>query len=159
MEITVIEEARRLISRIKEKYPVFQGRTANYEEVINFQNKLGRRLPDWFIKLYTQVPIIDAEFGFQEFEPDGEYDGISYAIWGDISSILEESFMYEPGVSVLEQGYIFIASCSGGSGDHIFINLNHEGNQDPGIYRIYHDDHSKIRISERLTDFFINAII
>ena len=120
---TIIYEANLLIERIKQKYPVFTGRTVSKEELISLQDKLKIKLPTWYIDLHTQVPIIDAEFGFQEYEPDANYDGISFIIWSDINGVIEESLQFSPGIEVFEQGYIHVASCSTGSGDPIFIKL------------------------------------
>ncbi|WP_156291547.1 hypothetical protein [Oceanobacillus salinisoli] len=55
-------------------------------------------------------------------------------MWGSVDDIIEENTECEPGTSALKDGYVFIASCSLGSGDSIFIKLN---NDELGIY---HDD-------------------
>ncbi|SDN28656.1 hypothetical protein SAMN05518871_104170 [Psychrobacillus sp. OK028] len=81
-------------------------------------------MPEWYIELYTTVPLIDAEFGIQEDEPDEDYDGVSYIIWGGVDDIIDESTKYEPGISALEDGFVFLASCSHGSGDPIYAKLN-----------------------------------
>jgi hypothetical protein len=117
---------------------------------------LNINLPNWFIELYTTVPIIGAEFGVQENESDEAYDGISYIIWRDVNDIIEESTEYEPGMIALNEGYVFVASCSHGSGDPIFLNLNLE---EPRLFRIYHDDFTKAQLKENLVSLFKSAVI
>lgn len=153
----IVISAQQLIERLQAEYPKFIGRRATIEEIKELQNKLTINLPDWYIDLYSNVEIIDAEFGFQEFEVDGDYDGISYLIVGDIKAILEESLEYIPGMNVLEKGYIFFGSCSHGSGDSLFLNLMNEENHDPPVFRIYHDDNSIDQISNSISELLINA--
>lgn len=128
-------EARWLVDRIKIKYPEFVGKTASESDIA--------KLPNWYIELYTTVPLIDAVFGVQEYEQDEDYDGISYMIWGGVDDILEESTKYEPGISALKDGYVFVASCSHGSGDPIYVKLSSD---EPRVYRIYHDDLTKAQL-------------
>ena len=112
------------------------------------------KLPDWYIELYTTVPLIGAEFGVQEDEPVEDYDGVSYVMWGSIDDIIIENTKYEPGISVLKDGYIFVASCSHGSGDPLFVKLNAE---EARIYLIYHDDLTKSPLAENIGSLFRNA--
>jgi len=133
----VIIEAERLVERIKLKYPEFVGKTATKSELANLEKELKIKLPEWYIKLYTTVPLIDAEFGIQEYEPDEDYDGVSYIIWGRVDDIIDESTKYEPGISLIGDGYVFSASCSHGSGDPIYLKLS---SKQPSVFRIYHDD-------------------
>lgn len=152
----IILESHRLVEKIKIKYPNFIGRTASKADINELEGIIKRKLPEWYFELYSTIPIIDAEFGVQENEPDDKYDGVSYLMWGDIKSVIQESTEFEPGISVLKDGYLYIASCSHGSGDPIFINVNTE---EPKVFRIYHDDFSKSLLAESLADLLKNAII
>jgi hypothetical protein len=152
----MIIEAQKLVERIKLKYPEFVGKTASESELAKLERKLKIKLPEWYIELYTTVPIIDAELGIQEDEPDEDYDGVSYIICGGVDDIIDESTKYEPGISVLKDGYVFLASCSHGSGDPIYIKLS---SKQPSVFRIYHDDFSKNQLAEDLASLFKNAII
>nr|WP_256371026.1 SMI1/KNR4 family protein [Psychrobacillus sp. OK028] len=109
---------------MKLKYPDFVGKTATESDLTRLEKELKIKLPEWYIELYTTVPLIDAEFGIQEDEPDEDYDGVSYIIWGGVDDIIDESTKYEPGISALEDGFVFLASCSHGSGDPIYAKLN-----------------------------------
>jgi hypothetical protein len=149
-------EAKRLVDKIKNKYPGFVGKTASNSDIEKLERELKIKLPEWYIELYTTVPLIDAEFGIQEDEPEENYDGISYMMWGSVDDIIEESTRYEPGISVLKEGYIFAASCSHGSGDPIFIKMSSDK---PSAFRVYHDDFSKVQLVENLTLLFKNAIV
>ncbi|UOQ50392.1 SMI1/KNR4 family protein [Gracilibacillus caseinilyticus] len=151
-----ISEAKQLIERIKLKYPEFVDKTASESDIARLERKLNIKLPKWYIELYTTVPLIGAEFGVQEDEPIGDYDGVSYMIWGSVDDIIEENTEYEPGTSALKDGYVFIASCSHGSGDPIFIKLNSD---EPGVCRIYHDDFTKSQLAENVVSLFKNAKI
>ncbi|MDQ0201865.1 SMI1/KNR4 family protein [Neobacillus ginsengisoli] len=152
----IIIEAKRLVERIKLKYPDFVSKTASERELAKLERELKIKLPEWYIELFTTVPLIDAELGIQEDEPDEDYDGISYIIWGGVDDIIDESNKYEPGISVLKDGYVFLASCSHGSGDPIYIKLS---SMQPSVFRIYHDDFSKNQLADDLTSLFKNAII
>lgn len=151
-----IFEANSLVERIKLQYPDFVGNTASESDIERLERTLNIKLPKWYIELYTTVPLIGAEFGVQEDEPIEDYDGVSHMMWGSVDDIIEENTEYEPGTSALKDGYVFIASCSHGSGDPIFIKLNSD---EPGVYRIYHDDFTKSQIAENLVSLFKNAKI
>jgi hypothetical protein len=157
MKYNISIAAQQLIARMKKQYPQFNGRTASIDELLDLENKINLKLPEWYIQLYASVNIIDAEFGFQEFETAGDYDGISFIIVGGIKDILDECLKYSPGMDVLEEGYIFFGSCSHGSGDPVFLNIKNEDDQDTPVYRIYHDDNSTVQISSSLSELFINA--
>src|SRR5688572_7387120 len=92
-------EAKQLVDRIRLKYPNFVGKTASECDITKIEKELKIKLPEWYIELYTTVPIISAEFGIQEDEPDEDCDGISYMIWGGVDDIIDESTKYEPGIS------------------------------------------------------------
>jgi len=152
----IILEARRLVDRIKIKYPDFVGKTVSESDIAKLEKELKIKLPNWYIELYTTVPLIDTEFGVQEYEPDEDYDGISYMICGGVHDIIEESTEFEPGISALKDGYVFLASCSHGSSDPIYVKLNSDETR---VYRIYHDDLTKAQLVENLASLFKNAII
>ncbi|WP_438298113.1 SMI1/KNR4 family protein [Sporosarcina sp. FA15] len=152
----ITSEARRLVDRIKMKYPDFVGKTVCESDIAKLEKELKIKLPNWYIELYTTVPLIDTEFGVQEDEPDEDYDGISYMICGGVDDIIEESTEFEPGISALKDGYVFLAICSHGSGDPIYVKLNSDETR---VYRIYHDDLTKAQLVENLASLFKNAIV
>lgn len=149
-------EAKQLVDRIRLKYPNFVGKTASESDITKIEKELKIKLPEWYIELYTTVPIISAEFGIQGDEPDEDYDGISYMIWGGVDEIIDESTKYEPGISALKDGYVFVASCSHESGDPIYIKLSSIQTR---VFRIYHDDLTKVQLVEDVASLFKNAII
>ena len=153
---SIIIEAKRLIERIKLEYPKFSGKKATENELAKLEKELNITLPDWYVELYKTVPLINAEFGIQEFEPEENFDGVSYMILESVDDIIAESTKYEPGISALEEGYVMFANCSHGSGDPIFINLKAK---QPIVVRIYHDDFSTNPLAEDLSSMFKNAII
>lgn len=155
MSNQIIQEAIDLVQRIKDKYPAFQGRTAKLEDVHQLQDQLKVKLPTWLIELYVSIPIIGVEFYFQEYEADGDYDGRSCVMIGDIQSILDECTKFAPGIFLQKDEFIYFASCSHGSGDPIFLKLN--SLEEPEVYRVFHDDISKIKVSEKLSEFLKNA--
>lgn len=166
MDYEVAQEAQNLISRLEEKDQNLEVRVATNDEIAILQERLDDCLPDWFIKLISSISLIDAEFGFKEFEPEEDFDGISYIIWADPSTIIEECLDAVPGCAIFEKGYICIASCSHGSGDPIFMPINKGTN--PPVYRVYHEygeDTELILkqgmnlISEKLSELFKNAIL
>ncbi|CAH2215173.1 hypothetical protein [Tepidibacter aestuarii] len=128
--------------------------------------EIEKLLPYWFIELTSQIPLIGTEFGFQEFEPEEDFDGISYMLWNDTNAMIEESMDYIPGCAIFESGFICIASCSLGSGDPFFIPINKGDN--PPVFRVFHEfgentdeilKEGMELVSERLSDLFKKAII
>ncbi|RHW43344.1 hypothetical protein D1B31_01360 [Neobacillus notoginsengisoli] len=152
----IIIQAKRLVERINLKYPDFLGKTAKESDLAKLEKELKIKLSEWYIELYTTAPLIEAEFGIQEDEPDEEYDGVSYIEWGGVDDIIKESTKYEPGISVIKDGFVFLASCSHGSGDPIYVKLS---SKQPKVFRIYNDDYSKNQLAEDLVSLFKNAII
>ncbi|WP_433944927.1 SMI1/KNR4 family protein [Paenibacillus sp. SN-8-1] len=155
MSNQIIHEAINLVQRIKDTYPAFQGRTAKKEDILQLQDQLKLKLPTWFLELYSSIPIIDAEFSFQEDEADEDYDGRSSVMIGDIQSVLDEGTRFAPGMFLQKEEFIYFATCSHGSGDPIFLKLN--SIDEPAVYRVYHDDISKVKVSEKLSEFLKNA--
>lgn len=162
----IISEATRLYERLNAKYTQNTIRAASADEINQLQMRLGNKVPNWFIELISQVPLIGAEFGFHEFEPAESFDGVSYMIWADPNTIIEESLDYIPGRAIFEHGFICVASCSHGSGDPFFIQIGNDEN--PKVYRVFHDcgDDSKLILkegmslaSEKLSDLFKDAVI
>ncbi|GAB6988694.1 hypothetical protein JCM16418A_07440 [Paenibacillus pini] len=156
MSNQIVQEASNLIQRIKDRYPAFQGRKATIEDIHQLQEQLKVKLPSWYLELYCSVPLIDAEFYFQEYEAEGDYDGKSCVMIGDIQSILDEGTNFAPGMFLKKEEFIYFATCSHGSGDPIFLNLN--SLDEPSVYRVYHDDISMVKVSEKLSEFLNNAI-
>jgi hypothetical protein len=156
----VLVEAVNLIERINNNTL----RVITNEEACLLQIKFNNCLPNWFIELISKVPLVGSEFGFQEDET--EEDDISYMLWADPNTIIDESLECFPGRAIFERGYICIASCSHGSGNPFFIPINKGDN--PSVYRVYHDlgDNPDIilkeglsLISERLSDLFKKAVV
>ena len=52
------------------------------------------------------MSLVGSEFGFQEDEDD-----ISYMLWADPNTIIDESLDCFPGRAIFERGYICILVC------------------------------------------------
>jgi hypothetical protein len=142
------------------------GRVVHSDEMRSLVAALGGIYPGWLAELLTNVPICGLELGWREFEPEPDYDGVSWLFWSDSRNILSESVECYPGLVIPPSGFVNVASCSMGTGDPYFISV-HEG-IDPPLYRVYHDvGHEadvilaggRIVVAQRLSDFFANAMI
>ncbi|MBI6873440.1 SMI1/KNR4 family protein [Clostridium aciditolerans] len=166
MNKEVLEQAQNLIMRVSMLDTKNIGRVATLDEIKSLQKDLDNRVPAWYIELISTIPLINLEFGFQEFEPEEGFDGISYLTWAEPDTIKEECIDAVPGCAVFDKGYICIASCSHSSGDPFFISIDEGYN--PPVYRMDHNYGEdtedilmmgKYKIAESLSNLFKNAFI
>jgi hypothetical protein len=162
--MTVREAAGILIERAAARG--LRGRVIPAGEMRKVLDALGGAYPTWLADLLTTVPLAGLELGWQEFEPEPDYDGRAWLFWSDARNILSESAECYPGLAILPAGYVNVASCSMGSGDPYFINV-HEG-VDPPLYRVYHDvGHEadsilaggRILVASHLSEFLAHALL
>ncbi len=113
------------------------GVVAGEEELQQLNRDMGNRMPCWYIELLTSVPLCGLEFGWQAYEPDGDFDGIEWLQWSDPANIRSESLECYPGVAILERGYINVASDMTGGGNPYFIPADQ--GHDPPLFQVYHD--------------------
>jgi hypothetical protein len=123
MGAEIILEAQKLIQKIKGQYPAFVGRTATDQEILDLEYALRIKLLAWYRDLYLKVPIIDAEFGFQEYPEEDGYDGVSYMMWGALDTVLQESTAYVPGKDVREKGLLLLQVALMGAGIRFLLTL------------------------------------
>jgi hypothetical protein len=162
--MTVREAAELLAERAAARG--LRGHVIPAEEMRKVLEALGGAYPAWLADLLTTVPLSGLELGWQEFEPEPDYDGRSWLFWSDARNIVMESSVWYPGLAILPAGYVNVASCSMGSGDPFFINAH--DSVDPPLYRVYHDIGRKaesilrggrILVASRLSEFLANALL
>jgi hypothetical protein len=91
--------------------------------------------PHYWLSFVAQHSLIGKEVSVPE-ESDQSELGAEIEIL-DEEGIRSESEDCYPGIAVVKDGFIPIGSCSLGSGDPYFINIQ-DGTDGP-LYRIYHD--------------------
>ena len=97
----------------------------------------GGRIPAWYVELLVGFPLAGLEIGWQSDYPTDGYDGIGWMLWNAPAGIRSESLECYPGLAILENGWINVASDSAGSGDPYFIPT--DKGDDPPVFQIYHD--------------------
>ena len=93
-------------------------------------------IPEYWKGFLTTNSLIGQYCEIPEASDLSELDGGDLKIF-DESEILEEANEFYPGLAVIKDGFIPVASCSEGSGDPYFINIKDGPNG--CLYRIYHD--------------------
>jgi hypothetical protein len=159
MQQSVLQAARDLAARAGKR-----GTTVKPIDFDAVAAELDIEIPSWLRELFTTVPMSGLEFGWQAFEPEGDYDGMAVLEWADADGIRSESLKCYPGCAIRDLGYINVGSDSSGGGDPYFVNI-HEGN-DPPLYQIYHDVSDQAVfiiakgrrvVSPKLSEFFLSA--
>ena len=94
-------------------------------------------LPDWLINLLSDYPLIGVSFTLSE-ELDESRLGVEMK-WLTPTGMVEEAYLFYPGILVLQLGYLPIGTCLTGSGDPYFLKMTID-NDDPPLVRIPHDN-------------------
>ncbi|WP_139892834.1 SMI1/KNR4 family protein [Bacillus sp. D386] len=165
MSEIIFQEAENFIEKAKKLGEKYLGRTATREEIQLLNDKFGGKIPSWYCKLISELPLIHMEIGWQAYEPEEDYDGIEYVEIYQPSHMIDYSFEAYQGIQILERGYVCIGGDPTGSGDPYFINFDSEN---PPVFQIYHDvgdnpdeilKHGKAKVADSLVEFFRNGII
>lgn len=139
------------------------GERATAEAMEELVKDTGDRIPLWYVELLADNPICGLETGWQADEPDGDYDGIAWMVWSDPDNIRSESLECQPGLTILEKGWINVASDAGG-GDPYFIPTDQGDN--PPVFQVYHDvsDQAEVilakacrQVAPSLSELFLQA--
>jgi len=105
-------------------------------------------LPDWFIKMLLDYPLIGVNFTLSEILDESDL-GVDME-WLSPKQMVEEALEFYPGIVAIQLGYLPIGSCLIGSGDPYFLKMTLD-NDDPSLVRIPHDildENEKIDESE-----------
>lgn len=162
---TIFQEANAFTVRAKKLGQSFIGRTATSEEIALLHTNFGKILPDWYRSLIAKVPLIHMEIGWQAFQPEGAFDGITYVEIYQPRDMIYESFKAYPGIPILEHGYVCIGGDPIGSGDPYFVHF--QSNQS-AVYQIFLDagdnpeqilKYGKVQVAASLDDFFKKGIV
>lgn len=142
------------------------GRKATIEEINSINQDCNNIMSDWHAEILLNYPICGLELGWQQFEPEDDFDGINWMSWSNPEWMKSEMIEAYPGIAIYKHGYLNVATCSHGSGDPYFININEDDN--PRVLQVFHDVSDNYEliiaegidvITESLSDFFQNAII
>ncbi|MED4531238.1 hypothetical protein [Metabacillus fastidiosus] len=161
----IFQEAYNFIEKVKKLDNKYLGRTATKEEIELLNDKFEEKIPNWYYKLISELPLIHMEIGWQAYEPEDDYDGIAYVDIYKPDHMIDESFEAYPGIPILERGYVCIGGDPTGSGAPYFINFNCDN---PPVFQIYHDagdnpdnilEYGKVKVADSLAEFFKNGII
>ena len=113
-----------------------RGRTLTADE----RNRLTAALPVypiWLLDLLSAFPLCGLELGWQAYDPEPDFDGVSWVEVSNAEGILWESLEGYPGLAILPAGYVNFGGDASGGGDPYFIPID-EG-VDPPLYQVYHD--------------------
>lgn len=93
-------------------------------------------IPEYWKAFITQNELVGEYFEIPESADLSELDGGNLKLLSD-NQIIDETNEFYPGIAVKKFGFIPVGSCSLGSGDPYFININDGVNGK--LYRVYHD--------------------
>lgn len=158
-------EIENSLNSLLERIPKF-GKKAILEEINAINQNCSEILPDWYAKILLNYPVCGLEIGWQQYEPEEDFDGINWMMWSNLEMMQSEMIDAYPGIAIYKHGYLNVATCSHGSGDPYFINVKEGDN--PRVLQVFHDvsDEYKIIVEEgidivanSLSDFFQNCIV
>jgi hypothetical protein len=159
MDVEVKNSVSLLLERVSKR-----GRVATLEEINSLNQDCDGIVPAWYAELLLEYPICELEIGWQQFEPEDDFDGINWMQWSNPEMMRAEMLEAYPGVAIYKHGYLNVATCSHGSGDPYFINTN-EG-ENPRVLQVFHDVSENYEIivsegidvvAESLSEFFKGA--
>ena len=165
MENIAYYEAKQFLDRAKQLDEKYIGRQATQEEINQLASAFSNKLPNWFIHMLRELPLIGLEVGWQADEPEDDYDGIQYVDIYKPTQMIDESITAYPGIPILEKGYVCIGGDPTGSGDPYFIDFSSE---DAPVYQIYHSaghtaedilKHGRVKVADSLAEFFRAGIV
>ncbi len=136
MNTSVFTAACNLVERAKAHGHVGTMSAASSWEQLN--SELGGVIPSWYVELVTTIPLCNLEFGWQECEPEGNYDGVAWLQWLDVQELRGTLLNYPIASSLLKQSYLCVAHCSHGSDDEYFLPID-QGNNPP-LYQVDHEE-------------------
>jgi hypothetical protein len=160
MPDAVFQEAEKFIEKARKLGDKYVGRVATKEEIEILKDKFGDKIPTWYYKLISELPLIQMAIGWKAFEPEEDFNGIIFVKINQPIDMIEESFEYYPGIPILEKGFVCIGEDMSGGGNPYFINFN---STNPPIFQIYHDSghtsedilkYGKRKVAHSLVDFF-----
>jgi hypothetical protein len=141
------------------------GATATESEVEFLRSRLPETLlPEWLVDLLKTYKLGSVSFSQNTRHDDS---GIGAEVtWLKPYQIVSEARDVEPGISLVDKGFLPIGSCAMGSGDPYFLDLRRATN-DPPLVRIPHDcagdnlyplDRIEV-VARSLSEFFSTAVI
>ncbi|PGK52116.1 hypothetical protein CN918_30455 [Priestia megaterium] len=165
MEHNAYYEAKHFLERAKQLDEKYIGRQATQEEINRLVSVFGNKLPEWYIYILQELPLIGLEVGWQADEPEDDYNGIQYVDIYKPAQMIDESTEAYPGIPILEKGYVCIGGDPTGSGDPYFIDFS---SGDGPVYQVYHDvgvtaddilKHGRVKVADSLAEFFRAGIV
>ena len=161
----VFQEAKAFVTRARRLDHSLIGRTATKKEIALLDAYFGDRIPDWYCRLITEVPLIHIEVGWQAYEPEDNCEGLAYVEIYQPRDMVYESFKAYPGISILNRGYVCIGGDPIGSGDPYFIHFDADSTavyqvfQDAGVDAVQILAHGTKQVADSLADFFQKGIV
>ena len=161
----VFQEAKAFVTRARRLDHSLIGRTATKEEIALLNAHFGDRIPTWYCRLITEVPLIHIEVGWQAYESQDSCEGLAYVEIYQPRDMVYESFKAYPGISILNRGYVCIGGDPIGSGDPYFIHFDADSTavyqvfQDAGVDAVQILAHGTKQVADSLADFFQKGIV
>ena len=104
----VFQEAKAFVTRARRLDHSLIGRTATKEEIALLNAHFGGRIPTWYCRLITEVPLIHIEIGWQAYESEDSGEGLAYVEIYQPRDMVYESFKAYPGIPILDLSLIHI---------------------------------------------------
>lgn len=108
-----------------------RGRLLSADEARLLREHFRDRVPEWYIQLLSEVPLIECRFRVPW--DDGYF---AYVMWLDAANMISEDQDVYPGILARTAGFVPVGGSAVGSGDPYFIKFDSD---DPPLWNIYHD--------------------
>lgn len=147
-----------VFSDIKKIETELCGDYMSLSQAIKLRNKLGVKLfPQWLESVFRSFKLSKTCFTIKKKD---DLSGLGAELfWLSPDQILEEAFMMQPGIAVVQKGFIPVGGCLIGTGDPYFLKMEYTTSLETTLLvRIPHDFvYSEVDAIENvcyLKDFF-----
>ncbi len=112
------------------------GEVCDREALRALNERADGAIPAWYIDLLATFPLAGLELGWQSFDPEPDFDGMTWIVIADVHML--EAIMLDayPGMYLYGHGYLPFAYGSLNAGN-VFVLETASG--DPPIYEVWHD--------------------
>lgn len=137
-----------------------RGRLLSQPEGEKLRLHFKARLPEWYIELLSEVPLVECELEILTADDD-----CLSVQWMSSQHMIQEDGEACPGVVARTAGFVPVANCSVGTGDPYFVRFDGD---DPAVWKVSHDSqgiidgrfdlNEHLQVAPTLSDAFARCI-
>lgn len=137
-----------------------KGRVLSQRESGELRQYFKDRLPEWYIELLREVPLMECEL--EVLTADDDYLSVQ---WMSSQHMIQEDGEAYPGLVARTASFVPVANCSLGTGDPYFVRFDGD---DPALWQVSHDSqgiiegrfdlNEHVQIAPSLSDAFARCV-